>query len=40
MQTGAACHMGYASCFYRTLDGAVIGTKVFDPDTVYGKKGH
>lgn len=39
-QTGTACHTGYASCFYRTLDGTVIGTKVFDPDTVYGKKGH
>jgi phosphoribosyl-AMP cyclohydrolase len=40
VQTGAACHTGYASCFYRTLDGKVIGTKVFDPETVYGKKGH
>jgi phosphoribosyl-AMP cyclohydrolase len=39
-QTGAACHMGYASCFYRTLDGSIIGTKVFDPEKVYGKKGH
>jgi phosphoribosyl-AMP cyclohydrolase len=38
VQTGAACHTGYASCFYRTLDGKVIGTKVFDPETVYGKK--
>mgnify|MGYP002401677332 CR=1 FL=1 len=39
-QTGAACHTGYASCFYRTLEGTVIGTKVFDPEKVYGKKGH
>jgi phosphoribosyl-AMP cyclohydrolase len=39
-QVGAACHMGYHSCFYRTLDGNVIGEKVFDPETVYGKKGH
>jgi len=39
-QTGAACHTGYASCFYRTIDDTVIGTTVFDPDTVYGKKGH
>lgn len=39
-QTGAACHTGHASCFYRTLDGTVIGTKVFDPEMVYGKKGH
>jgi phosphoribosyl-AMP cyclohydrolase len=39
-QAGAACHTGYASCFYRTLEGTVIGTKVFDPEKVYGKKGH
>ena len=39
-QTGAACHMGYPSCFFRTLDGTVVGTKVFDPEKVYGKKGH
>lgn len=37
-QTGAACHTGYRSCFYRTLDGAVVGTKVFDPEKVYKKK--
>lgn len=40
VQSGAACHTGYASCFYRTLDGKVVGTKVFDPEAVYGKKGH
>jgi phosphoribosyl-AMP cyclohydrolase len=39
-QTGAACHMGYRSCFYRTLDGTVVETRVFDPEKVYGKKGH
>lgn len=39
-QTGAACHTGYASCFYRTTEGTVIGTKMFDPEKVYGKKGH
>nr|WP_321508706.1 phosphoribosyl-AMP cyclohydrolase [uncultured Methanoregula sp.] len=39
-QTGAACHTGYMSCFYRTLDGAVIGMKVFDPAKVYKKPGH
>ncbi|MDD3136854.1 MAG: phosphoribosyl-AMP cyclohydrolase [Methanoregula sp.] len=38
-QVGAACHTGYLTCFYRTLDGDVIGQKVFDPETVYGKKG-
>ncbi len=39
-QTGAACHTGYTSCFYRTLDGAVIGKKVFDPREVYEKNGN
>lgn len=34
-QTGGACHTGYRSCFYRTLDGEVIGERVFDPDAVY-----
>ena len=38
-QTGAACHTGYDTCFYRTLDGTVVGKKVFDPEKVYGKKG-
>ncbi|NTW44510.1 MAG: phosphoribosyl-AMP cyclohydrolase [Anaerolineaceae bacterium] len=38
VQTGAACHTGYASCFYRTIDGNIIGTNVFDPETVYGKR--
>ena len=38
-QQGAACHTGYNSCFYRTLDGSVVGTKVFDPEKVYGNKG-
>jgi phosphoribosyl-AMP cyclohydrolase len=39
-QTGAACHTGYRTCFFRTLDGEVIGTKVFDPEKVYKKPGH
>jgi len=39
-QTGAACHTGYRTCFFRTLDGDVIGTKVFDPEKVYKKPGH
>ncbi|MGA2161409.1 MAG: phosphoribosyl-AMP cyclohydrolase [Methanoregula sp.] len=39
-QTGAACHMGYRSCFFRTLDGKIIDRKVFDPEKVYGKTGH
>jgi phosphoribosyl-AMP cyclohydrolase len=39
-QQGAACHTGFESCFYRTLDGDVVGKKVFDPGKVYGKPGH
>lgn len=37
-QTGAACHDGYYSCFYREYEPQgwkVIGRKVFDPKTVY-----
>ncbi len=37
---GAACHEGYASCFFRqvTPDGLqVIGDRVFDPAEVYKK---
>jgi len=34
-QTGAACHTGYLSCFYRTLDGETIAQRVFDPEKVY-----
>lgn len=37
---GAACHTGHRSCFFRRVEGgelSVIGTKVFDPDKVYGK---
>ncbi len=38
---GAACHKGYKSCFFRRLELdtlTVVGEKVFDPATVYGKK--
>jgi phosphoribosyl-AMP cyclohydrolase len=38
-QTGAACHTGYRTCFYRTLDGDIIGERVFDPSLVYPGKG-
>ncbi|MFC7229307.1 phosphoribosyl-AMP cyclohydrolase [Salinirubellus salinus] len=34
-QDGGACHTGYRSCFYRTVDGETVGEKVFDPDDVY-----
>ncbi len=35
---GAACHKGYASCFFRKVDGndlVLTGKKVFDPEQVY-----
>lgn len=35
---GAACHKGYASCFFRRVEGEelqTIGQPVFDPDQVY-----
>lgn len=32
---GGACHTGYRSCFYRTLDGDVVGEKAFNPEDVY-----
>jgi phosphoribosyl-AMP cyclohydrolase len=35
-QTGGACHTGFRSCFYRTLDGEEVGERAFDPDEVYG----
>src|SRR5919206_2130800 len=38
---GAACHEGYASCFFRRVDGdglRVVGARLFDPQTVYGPK--
>ncbi len=34
-QEGGACHTGHRSCFYRTIDGKVVGEKVFEPDDVY-----
>lgn len=38
---GAACHMGYASCFFKKVDRnanvSVVGKKIFDPETVYKK---
>ena len=35
-QEGGACHTGYETCFYRTIDGETVGEQVFDPDAVYG----
>jgi phosphoribosyl-AMP cyclohydrolase len=39
---GAACHLGYASCFFRRVTGdsgalEVVGERVFDPKQVYKK---
>lgn len=34
-QVGGACHTGYRSCFYRTIDGEIVGDQVFDPADVY-----
>ena len=34
-QIGGACHKGYRSCFYRRIDGEVVGEKVFEPSDVY-----
>ncbi|MBN1823716.1 MAG: phosphoribosyl-AMP cyclohydrolase [Endomicrobiales bacterium] len=39
---GAACHTGFRSCFYRTVDrkgsGKIEGKRIFDPDRVYSLK--
>jgi len=32
---GGACHEGYDTCFYKTLNGKIIGKKLFDPEKVY-----
>ena len=41
-QSGAACHEGYYSCFYRKLNDEgeweVAAERLFDPDDVYKKK--
>ncbi len=37
---GAACHEGYASCFFRRLEGdrlQVVAERIFDPKAVYKK---
>jgi phosphoribosyl-AMP cyclohydrolase len=37
---GAACHEGYASCFFRKVEGdgfRVVAERVFDPKAVYKK---
>jgi phosphoribosyl-AMP cyclohydrolase len=41
-QTGAACHEGYASCFFRRVDAegavTVADDRLVDPKSVYGEK--
>ena len=41
-QTGAACHEGYASCFFRSVgeDGAarIADDRLVDPEQVYGTR--
>jgi len=39
-QDTAACHTGYVSCFYRDIDGYVVGRKAFDPNAVYAGNAH
>ncbi len=34
-QEGGACHTGYETCFYRSLDGEQVAERVFDPGEVY-----
>ena len=38
---GAACHLGYESCFHNKVDRngdiTIIGERIFDPKRVYGK---
>ncbi|PIE71728.1 MAG: phosphoribosyl-AMP cyclohydrolase [Deltaproteobacteria bacterium] len=38
---GAACHLGYRSCFFKKIDSngsaEIIGEPLFDPDEVYKK---
>jgi phosphoribosyl-AMP cyclohydrolase len=42
-QTGAACHEGYRSCFFRSVEGQgatfkVTETQLQTPEEIYGKK--
>jgi len=38
---GAACHLGYESCFHKKVDSegnvTIVDEKIFDPDKVYKK---
>jgi len=40
-QTGAACHEGYRSCFFRSVEGQgdrVTEQRLATPEQIYGKK--
>ena len=41
-QTGAACHEGFESCFFRSVDAdgrvTIVDQRLVNPDDVYGKK--
>jgi len=41
-QTGAACHEGYQSCFYRSVDRSmrvsIDEPRLADPETIYGNR--
>lgn len=40
-QSGAACHEGYRSCFYKKVENGkikIVGERAFDPESVYGGK--
>ncbi|MEO6036604.1 MAG: phosphoribosyl-AMP cyclohydrolase [Verrucomicrobiota bacterium] len=42
-QTGAACHEGYQSCFFRSVEGGTAAIKITEaqlksPGEIYGKK--
>jgi phosphoribosyl-AMP cyclohydrolase len=34
-QEGGACHTGYETCFYRSLEGDRVAERAFDPEDVY-----
>ena len=34
-QEGGACHTGFETCFYRTVDGDRRAERLFDPEDVY-----
>ncbi|HKM42095.1 MAG TPA: phosphoribosyl-AMP cyclohydrolase [Methanocorpusculum sp.] len=36
-QTGCACHKGYYSCFFRTVDGRTVLPKLKEPSAIYNK---